>query len=247
MNTENKREFEFSGDEKRLRQLVYLADKLRPDAYEEIWVMIASFVYRLMLVRDKKTGEIDIMVSQRLTRDICLKFWERLCREHPAKNESILQYVASFCRWHKERFLVSPEGSGLEDAANSRSDLPYTQPEQDVRPLWKTQRKHKAFSDLEFWDGKTLLDKIIRQEDRVRLRQIKLALRQAIAELDPVEEYVIYARFFDRLPYDTISERLEGDTQKTVYYRKVCELSINKLKRLLQEKYGIKQLPEQEI
>jgi len=247
MNTENKRDFEFFGDEKRLRQLVALMDKLRPDAYEEVWVMIAPFVYRLMLVRDKKTGEIDIIISQRLTREICFKLWENITRKHPSKDESVLEYVASFCRWHKERFLVSPEGSELEDAANSKSDLPYTQPEQDMRPLWRTKRQHKAFSEFNLWDGKTLLDKIIRQEDRVRLRQIKLALRQAIAELDPVEEYVIYARFFDRLPYDTITERLEGDTQKTVYYRKVCELTINKLRRLLEEKYGIKRLPEQEV
>jgi hypothetical protein len=247
MNMENNHKPEFLGDEKRLRYLVYLIDKLRPDAYEEFWSIIASFAYRLMLVRNKKTGEIDTLLSQRLTKDICLKLFEKICREHPTKDESILKYVTAFCEWHKIRFLASPEGKEMEDAANSRIDVSYTQPEQDLRSIWVTNKRPLKEYDHTAFEGRSILDKLVREEDRARLHKIKENLRQAIKELDDVERYVIYTRFFDKLAYETIAERLDGDSKKTVYYRKICELAIRKLKRILEEKYGITRLPEQEI
>jgi DNA-directed RNA polymerase specialized sigma24 family protein len=247
MNMENKSPAEFLGDEKRLKYLVYLVDKLRPDAYEEFWAAIASFVYHLMLVRDKKTGEIDILLSQRLTKNICLNLFENISRKHPAKEESILKYVASFCEWHKIRFLTSPEGKEMEDAANSNADLTYTQPEDDIRSILVTKEIYPKQQEHEVYKGHSILDKLVREEDRARLSKIKQTLRQAIKELDDVERYVIYTRFFDKLAYETIAERLDGDSKKTVYYRKICELAIRKLKRILEEKYGITRLPEQEI
>lgn len=76
--------------------------------------------------------------------------------------------------------------------------------------------------------------------------EMREALRPAIRDLDPVEQFVISGRFFDKLSYKTISERLEGNPDKTHYYEVILHRAIKKLKKILVENYGIKRLPEQE-
>ena len=195
-------------DEARLQNLIIAVKSGALDAYEELWRIIAPYVYRLMLVFRRRgpgwPGRLDREASERLTNEICAQLWENLANYQPQEKASFLTWLYTFCRRWKGKLL-------FEDRR-----MVTVQPD------------------------KVAEQPILGQEIRSVRPETKQFLHLAIKQLDPVEEYLVCARFFDKLSYKTISERLEGNTDKAKYYQKVMERTFPKLKKILVEKYGFR-------
>jgi len=239
------------GDEAKIKRLIKLVQSGFTDYYEELWDILSPTVYRWMLVRNKWEGMINHETTERLTGEICALLWENINEFNIEGNASFLTWLFEFCRRRKKELLRQGKKliTGLLDEINAVQD---SDPMEDFfgteapKPLARYQQpsydKQWALRQKD-----SILNKLIAEEDRKRLLKIKDALRRAIRELDPVEQYVICARFFDKLSYETISNRLEGNTLKEKYYAGLCFWVVKKLKRILEEKYGITRLPEQEV
>lgn len=240
-----------SGDEAEIKRLIKLVQHGFHDYYNELWAILSPTVYRWMLVRGKWNGIIDPEITERLTNEIGSRLYENIHEFNLEGNASFMTWFFEFCRRRKKEFLRQGKKliTGLLDKINAEQD--YDEMEdiygtEAPKPLPKYQQpSHDKQWALKQKDS--ILNKLIAEEDKQRLLKIKGALRQAITQLDPIEQYVIYTRFFDKLSYETITERLEGDTAKSKYYAVISQRAIKKLKQILEEKYGIKRLPEQEI
>jgi RNA polymerase sigma factor (sigma-70 family) len=228
-----------SGNEEEIQRLIKLVQHGFHDYYEELWNILSPTAYRWMLVRNRKTNGIDHEATERLTNEICSRLWENINDYQQQEGASFLTWFFDFCRRRKKELLRKPHL-----VLGKMDDLvEWAAPNDEMRSIYRGN-----IGTQSYMGGKdSILNKLIAEEDRARLLKIKDSLRQAIKELDPVEEYTIYTRFFDKLSYETISQRLEGNTDKTHYYEVICHRAVGKLKKILEEKYGITRLPEQEI
>jgi RNA polymerase sigma factor (sigma-70 family) len=229
-----------SKNEVEIQRLIKLVQHGFYDYYEELWNLLASIVYRWMLVRNRKTNGIDREATERLANEICSRLWENINDYQPQEGASFLTWFFEFCRRRKKELLRNPHLvlGKMDDliewhTPSGDTQSIYFRPGGDPQP-------HLRQKD-------SILNKLIAEEDRARLLKIKEALKKALTELDPIEEYTINARFLDKLSYETISNRLEGNIDKTHYYEVICSRAVRKLKKILEEKYGIKRLPNQEI
>jgi len=214
-------------NESEIQRLIKLVQHGFNDYYEELWNILSPTVYRWMLVRNRKTNGIDREATERLTNEICSRLWENIDAYKPQEGVMFLTWFFEFCRRRKKELLRERTHLvlGVMDDLIEWATPSGTTQSVYYRPGGDPQA---AFRQKD-----SILNKLIAEEDKERLIKIKEALRQAVNELDPIDQYVIYARFFDKLSYETITERLEGNTDKTAYYAVISQRAIKKLKKIL--------------
>ncbi len=192
------------------------------EAFFRLTDLYDGYLYRLMLTSVKGSIEVPPRTAGILVNETWVRVRESLQRVDYRPLAGV-----RFIKWLRAVALQVKR-----DLLRNRPDLKFEQ-----------ALPRRVFG-AEAEPPKSPINILIEREEQVEIDRAKGVLNEAIDQLNPVEQYVIYGRFYDRMTYKEISQRLYQNTERVDYLKEdVLREALRKLRRIYRKKYGIKNIP----
>ncbi|MBA7704321.1 hypothetical protein ES703_113126 [subsurface metagenome] len=199
----------------------------QPGWFEELWRSCESYIFRRLRFRVGGRFVLTRRAAENLTKDV----WQELGN-----------YLADYARGSSEDFwkwldkvITKVKRRALRYYGARDYSLDRPLPPEEEKALQRAMMKRTTPTPLEI---------LIRREERAETKKAGDLLDAVLNKLNPIEQYVIFVRFYDKLAYKQISQRLYGDESKEDYLKEyVLRAALRKMRRIYEKDYGIKEIP----
>jgi len=191
----------------------------------ELWDIFDTYVYRLMILPVGGTAELPKYTAEAASNSVWARLYHRLKDYRPLPGVRFIRWLRAVALNVKRR-----------ETPRRPPDFSLDQPMTPQQKVWVTQASIKM--------SRSPLQILIEREEQAEIDRAKGRLNEMISQLDPIEQYVIFSRFYDDMPYKEISQRLYGNEEKAGYLMDdVMRETLRKMRRIYRQKYGIKDIP----
>lgn len=193
--------------EERVQALISRFQSGETGAFEELWLTFAPHIMRLMRSSWRDTPALKAHRAEEVASIVMAAVFENLERYKR-------QAGASFISW-LQQIAFTKKIDELERHAKAQKQKSLDEPDPLTdEPLYSKVADRTSLEPAdELQDRETTKEKA-RQLDRVQ---------QVLAGLPPADNLLVTLRYFEKLSYEEIAIRLDGDTKAAAKYRKRWE------------------------